>query len=405
MGGRSGQERPRDTVCDTMSTVSAAARGEPTSLERMNWVIGLDDDAVRRNLLITLSYHELSSGLARVLGAENANWCTFATWASRTAGRFVRDDEVPALFRLLLGTFEPVHVTLARVNAALGRIHPGTAVLDGGLLDFSRDVVHNISELIAAGNLAVFGELAPLFSRAIDALERDPASTALDPLIATLAEGQSQRGGQSLLHGALRHYAAARAEPDPNRKAALMLFANGQVGLHEQIRLQPFIADSINAPIRDALDEQLDEWASTQTSHAAAREVRIVMSRLLHPLTDATERLWQTFTTHELMTLELPDGTLHLGEDIPALPGDPLYPAVLDPIDNKELIEFVDQYDADLPGGAGTAALDWAQLSNRMHYILALFRSRQCDPSIQGEPFTDGQREAILAGTRVPGKL
>ena len=71
----------------------------------------------------------------------------------------------------------------------------------------------------------------------------------------------------------------------------------------------------------------------------------------------------------------------------------------------KELVEFVDQYDTDLAGDAGTAALDWAQLSNRMHYILALFRSRQCDASIQGEPFTDEQREAILAGTRVPGKL
>lgn len=359
-------------------------------------MIGLDDEAVRRNLLITLSYHDLSRGLARVLGAENVNWCTFATWASRTAGRFVRDDEVPALFRVLLGRFEPVHVTLARVNAALGRIHPGTAIDDDGLLDFTRDVVHNVAELIAAGNLAVFGELGPVFSEAIDALEHDPAPTALDSLAARLSDTQS------LLHSGLGHYAAARAEPDPSRKAALMLLANGQVGLHEQIRLQPFIADSINAPIRDALDEELDVWAAERPGKVA-RELRILVSRLMHSVVDEVERLWQEFTTHELMTLWLPDGDLHLGRDLPSPPGAPLYPAVLDPIVDQETVELIEQYGADRPTAVGTAAIDWARLSDRMHYILAMFRSRQCDAALFDEPFTAEQRDAILAGRPVPG--
>src|SRR4051794_30910209 len=90
------------------------ARAGPTSLERVEWVIGLDGEPARRNLLITQTYHDLSAALAHALGPESANWCTFATWASRTAGRFIREDEVPHVFRLLLGRFEPVHVTLAR---------------------------------------------------------------------------------------------------------------------------------------------------------------------------------------------------------------------------------------------------------------------------------------------------
>jgi len=364
-------------------------------------MIRLDDDPVRRNLLITLSYHELSSGLAGALGADNANWCTFATWASHTAGRFIRDDEVPAAFRLLLGRSEPVRVTLARVNAALVRADHDAVVDDDRVLEVVRDIVHDVAELITAGNLAVFGELGPLFSRTIDALAADPRPTALDALASTLSEGFGERGGQSLLRSALGHYATARAERDAQRKAALMLLANGQVGLHEQIRLQPFIAGSIDAPIRDALFEVLEE-SGEGLPHVLAREVHAVLSRLLHPVVDEAERLWQEFATRELMTLALPDGELLLGKDLPSPPGAPLYPPVLDPIDDPETVELLAQYGAD---GTRTATVDWTRLSERMRYILDLFRSRQCDAALLGAPFSDGQRDAILAGRRVTGPL
>ncbi len=53
------------------------APGTATSLERIDWIIGLDADPVRRNLLITRCYHDLSTELARQLHGEDANWCTF----------------------------------------------------------------------------------------------------------------------------------------------------------------------------------------------------------------------------------------------------------------------------------------------------------------------------------------
>jgi hypothetical protein len=55
---------------------------------------------------------------------------------------------------------------------------------------------------------------------------------------------------------------------------------------------------------------------------------------------------------------------------------------------------------ADQPGTPGTAAIDWAKLSDRMRFILDLFRSRQCDSSLQEEPFTSKERSAVL-GQRV----
>jgi len=46
-------------------------------------------DPVLRNLQITQCYHELASALAKRTG-PHANWCTFATWASKQAGQTIR---------------------------------------------------------------------------------------------------------------------------------------------------------------------------------------------------------------------------------------------------------------------------------------------------------------------------
>jgi hypothetical protein len=86
-------------------------------------------------------------------------------------------------------------------------------------------------------------------------------------------------------------------------------------------------------------------------------------------------------------------------------PGEPLYLAVLDPIVMPEAMEFLVQHDADQPGAPGPAAVDWAKLSDRMRFILDLFRSRQCDRALLSEPFMLDQRAAILTGQPVPGAL
>ena len=179
-----------------------------------------------------------------------------------------------------------------------------------------------------------------------------------------------------------------------------MLLANGQVGLHEQVRLQPFIAGSIDAPIRDAVAEAL-EGVGHGLPAPLAREVHALVGRLLHPVADGVAHLWEEFSTRELMTLSLPDGNLVLGCDLPAPRGAPLYPSVLDPIAAAEATELLARYGADRPNAAGSAAVDWAHLPDRMRYILQLFRSRQCDAGLLTGPFTSEQHEALLDGRAI----
>ena len=103
------------------------------------------------------------------------------------------------------------------------------------------------------------------------------------------------------------------------------------------------------------------------------------------------------------MTLDLPGETLVLGRGLPAPKGGPLYPKVLDPVDDPETLDFLRRQGADPPPAGG--AVNWTELDDRMRYIADLFRSRQLDAALQGPPFTEAQRRQLDAGLPVDGKL
>ncbi len=383
-------------------TVAVRARGEPTSLERVAWIVGLESDPVRRNLLITQCYHDLSTGLAERLGAGSANWCTFATWASRTAGRFIRDEEVPAAFRDVLAGSAHVDQGIERANRALTRVNADATIPKDIVLDIARRIVHEVGELITAGNLAVFGELGPVFARTITAFDEDADGSALLRLGTTLKEGPSERGGQTRLRLALNGYARARSEPDPHRRAERMLLANARIGRHEQIRLQPFIAGSIDAPVRLALLDPADE-AARRLPRGLRTLCRGALRLALRQAATEAERHWEELATRELMTLELPGETLVLGRKLTPPKGQPLYPTVLDPVDDPETLDFLRRNGADHPAVDGV--VNWTEVADRMRYIVDLFRSRQLDADLQGAPFTAEQRRQLDAGLPVSGKL
>src|SRR5438094_6565457 len=58
-------------------------------------------DPVLRNLQITQCYCELSAVFAEREGPR-ANWCTFATWASKQAGQTIRREDLKRTLETLL---------------------------------------------------------------------------------------------------------------------------------------------------------------------------------------------------------------------------------------------------------------------------------------------------------------
>ena len=82
-------------------------------------------DPLVRNAAITLGYHELSEAMAALLGRDYANWLTFGQWASAEARRSIDGEDVPAAVRPLFG--------------------------------------QSVAAAVAAGNAAIFGDVAPPF--------------------------------------------------------------------------------------------------------------------------------------------------------------------------------------------------------------------------------------------------
>jgi hypothetical protein len=378
-------------------------------LDQVDRIVRLDAQPVLRNLLITQCYHDLSRELGRVLGSSNVNWCTFATWASKTAGRFIRNDEIPALFRKLLEDSRGFRSGHARLSAGLFNLHPETTLSEFGLFGVADRIVLDVSGQITAGNLKVFSELAPVFARFVRLFDGGTLDErGADRLMGSLRSGSSSRDGQAMLREAIENFLDAARESDPRKKAQHMLIANAQTGLHEQIRLQPYIAGSLNAPIEETLGRIWErEGAPPPEKHSLLDRVAALWDRLGAALVHDAEKAWGMFSAEELMTLAVPGQVLRLGATLPPVrSGRPLYPEQLRQIQNEAAHDLLLQYDALDPHEQGeVGADDWSALAQRMRYILALFRSRQQEASMLQQPFTDAQMAAILADHVPDGPL
>lgn len=352
-----------------------------------------------RNLRITACYGELSRAIAATVGTENVNWCTFATWASKTAGRFIRladlDDRIRAAIERCLGSAG----LLSGLRESLRPLPGGLEPMDAHVIHAAKDLATETSAEVAAGNLTVFTELAPLFSALVDAMAevKSGRRSALNRVMETLQLGATSQGGQDLLRRAVADYVDAMTTTDARRKAELMLRANAQVGAHEQIRLQPYIHNAMTASLAGRLSAvTLGKYVGTATE-SAGRLARLIDARL-RPYQAALEQVWLQVSTSYLMTLELPNGTLWLGRDLPGIPGQPIFPPDLMELQDGELLRILRIYHADGLTARGSGASEWSHLSDRMRYILELFRSRQQDPTLFEPPFKAATLAAIRRG-------
>jgi hypothetical protein len=400
-------------ITETIGRAAAAPSGPgpaPDAAEVAR-IVGLADP-VARNLQITLGYHRLSRALGRRLGPPDADWCAFATWASKRAGQSIRGEDLPELHRRLRERLErdPAYRLARRRVAARLRDRGALVALGAGPLAARvLELVRAVGALAAEGNLLVFAELAPAFAE----FARLPAAPAgdgrLDPqqlrgFLARFRPGATSAGGQDLLREAFTHYGEALAEPDPRARAELVLLANVQVGLHEQTRLQPAIAGALDAPMR-WLRDRLSRDVAARLPPWKRPPVRLAGRWLLAPVSAVVPRVWRAEATRYLMHLQLPGERLGLGKDVPSRPGRPMFPAPLQDLRHPDLLALLRRLDRTWGTTAGSGAGDWADLGDRMHYIADLFRARQQEPGLGAPPFSPDQCRAILAGSVPAGPL
>lgn len=352
-------------------------------------------DPISRNLQITQSYHELTVALDPYLGGTDVPWCVFATWASKGAGRFIRNEEVPPPLARFLG-----------LDGGRRRPwwRPTTWLHKERFLRYARLTVEEVAAHLAEGNRIVYTKLAPLYATFLELVH---ASSPPDPagFEAFLRRMAAEPDTTEALPRAFRHLADALADGEPKPRAERSYLSNLLVGWHEQTRLQEAIDGALSAPIRRALDDPERTWFDFPLPLALRRLGAGLFRRLLAPAIRSFEDDWKQVATQCTMTLALPGERLYLGLDLPPLPDGSMYPGLLAEITLAEALELLARLDRTPDTTAGSAARDWSRLEDRMNYVADFFRSRAEDRSLLQPPFTRQQVAAIHAGEVPPGPL
>ncbi len=369
--------------------------------------ISAETDPATRNLKITQSYHELTIALTRLFGSTNVSWCAYATYASKTAGAFIRGEEVPGLVRGYIARADHLDEGVLGLNRALRTIDERAHVGHSFVVNAIERVMADITANVGLGNLLVFAELAPAYAKLLQFFEAPPKGGADERarLLSMFKPGPLEEGGQDLLIEAFTHYHEALFEQDARKKAELMFFGNALVGYHEQIRLQTPIVGSLSAPLVDAMSALLHEDLRSKVPEHKHGGIMGALEDLFTPLAKRVEREWQEISTRWLMTLALPNITLDLGKDVPPLPNGDEFPADLREIQSPALNELLGKLDRTPNTSRGSAAQDWGVLGDRMNYVVDFFRSRQQERALYEPPFSPEQVTVLKQGRLPAGKL
>jgi hypothetical protein len=363
------------------------------------------ENPVIRNLEITYCYSRLAAAFAARSG-NGANWCTYATWASRQAGRTIRGEDFVEYLELKLGKrgwlLHPL-ATLGRRLVRRGLFQPETRL--GRLtaaLHTPFDAFERASVAVARGNLKVFEEIGLEFARYLHEGSADAAG--LESFLDGLRPGDPPEG-QRYLRQAFAHYERRRLERDPNARAQLAVLANLEIGLHEQTRLQPEICAALDAAYDTpedlgrralvALVPAATEWWAIIRRPAAA-----VAGAVARAAQRSASRVAREAITESFMVLSLPGRVLALGTNL----ADPYPDALARPVD-ADLTGFLARFEPVAPAPDDCGARDWSELNERMHYIAHLFRVFHLDEDLARPPFTREQVAAFSRGVVPEGDL
>lgn len=372
-------------------------------------LIAAGGDPVVRNLQITVAYYDLSSA-CRGSVTSGANWCTFATWASRQAGHTIRGEDLRdnlARRALVPSPFLSINERIGKWLVRRGLFNPNTrlgrlAVAVGSPIQG----LESASRQIAEGNKKVFEEIGREFARFLTTCAshttRDDAS--LDAFCATLRPGPPP-DGQDRLNDAFRHYYAAKFTADPTERAQVEYLANVLVGFHEQIRLQAQIESGMTAAVVDEARWGVDLVtaifkSATHWSPWLRASLGAVLRVALRPARDAILRLVREVVTEELMTLTVAGQRYSLARPI-SLP----LPPELQSLTNSDLVALIASMTASVGAPGNVGAMDWADFGQRMRYIAYLFRVYHRRADVCDSPFTVEQIAGIRAGQIPDGQL
>jgi hypothetical protein len=330
---------------------------------------------VLRNLRITVAYGHLANAFHEQMPGA-ANWCTFATWASKQAGCTIRRED----FSRAVGRHFRSRLDKRAMGRQLSRMPGLSAEVLAALVaqvSLALPGVGRAADAVARGNLKVFEEIGRGF--------------------ACVLEGGRPPDDADLLQRAFVNYQTAISASDPTVRAQAAFLANVQIGLHEQRRLQPEIREAMDAALLDMADVRREILERLETVVAGPVHnglLKDAVNGLVDDLAQEVRSVVHVVITELMMTIGLPRGrTLRLGSDVSQR-----FPATLKSLVNVELASLVGSFDPAPDSTHGSGAIDWSVLEHRMRFIADFFRSSHDDDSLHEAPFPRPVLDTIAAG-------
>ncbi len=212
-------------------------------------------------------------------------------------------------------------------------------------------------------------------------------------MLAALKDAEDGSG----VAGAFRGYVDALCSA--GGRAPTVLRANVLAVAHEQQRLQPKLAEALNAAVSDTIKKMIDDEVLV---HVPTGEARRLLNGVTDEVCQAMDKAWDTALTETIMQLVTKGEIFDLRENVPPLPTG-MFPPALKELTDADVAATVAAWDKTRGTGAPSGAHDWADVHERMNFIVNLFRSRQRQADLFEPPFTDEQVAVLNRGEKPGG--
>jgi hypothetical protein len=347
------------------------SKSHPIGVADVEEICQLRDD-VYRNRWITFAYWDISQQLRKLVG-DNASWCTFSTWSSRTIGENLRLDKATRRIEELI--YDEQTSISRRDHPWVLRLQYRMTTRDNGDAQLA----------LAMGNRLIFHEIGYAVIQLLDWVQKSPRfdlgawqthrtrevkSYPANDLFPKADIEQLWRGLDCL-------YQASNARNDVD-KAELVLRGNVLLAAYEQKR-----ADQL---LKIALDPRPGDLVRAVQADPHLRQLSLGNAKTPW-LRRALAAAFGAAMTRWVMALDVPFFAwtirpVRLGYGIPRPPvGTRYYPPALETL-RPDLAALLEKYDQSGGKPERCAAQNWRCFDDRMNFIVNLFRTGQQDMNL-----------------------
>ncbi len=324
------------------------------------------------HLLVGAGYLRLSEAFSRIIDNQNWSFAGIASVIAQDTAHALGASDVKDVGLVQLVQEAPEWDGPQAARRWLLRLFGLSAPVERA----ARACLQRCAHLVLTSRRRVFEELAVSFADFLQLLESEGSTIAIRTFSDQLREGSAEGGGQDAIREAFLAWTEAQNTSSPTQKAQLILLGNCHMLLYEQGRLERHLRQSLEVSACTVFREQLAfELGPIRKkilgwlAHWASRGIPQMIQAFYHRI---APRLAMKLSTPQSSQLSLGDAAPQRFRQ---------FPVDLSDLTEPRLIAMFQRFDANYGPEHGVGDNSWADLRDRMGYLIEMYRSLQQDRS------------------------